>query len=62
MFSTGQIVFALLFFAAFVSATVWMYRKDRRLHRRQYKGAWQILIAFISFVILLLALKYLLNK
>ena len=58
MFSTGQIVFALLFFIAFVWVVTLMYRKDRRWQQKQYKGVAWVLIAFISFIIILLVLKY----
>ena len=58
MFSTGQIIFALLFFLAFVWVIVLMYRKDRRWQKKQYKGVIWVLIAFVSFIIILLVLKY----
>nr|WP_203293375.1 hypothetical protein [Luteirhabdus pelagi] len=58
MFSTGQLIFAALFVVAFVIIMIVMYRKDKKLHRKQYKGSVWILVGFIVFVLLLLAAKY----
>ena len=57
MFSTGQLIFAICFFVAFVILMVISYRRDRKLHRKQYKGTIWILVGFIVFVLLLLAAK-----
>ncbi len=57
MFSTGQLVFAILFFVAFVTVLIFSYRKDKNLHKKYYKGSFWILIGFIVFVLLLLAIK-----
>ncbi len=62
MFSPGQIVFAALFIIAFTGVLIWMYRKDRSWHRKQYQGARWVLVFFISFIIILLILKYLLRN
>ena len=61
MFSPGQIVFAALFVIAFTGVLFWMYRKDRAWLRKQYTGARWVLVFFISFVIILLIMKYLLR-
>ncbi|MEM7187122.1 MAG: hypothetical protein AAF466_10725 [Bacteroidota bacterium] len=55
MFSTGQLIFAICFFVAFVVLMVFSYRRDRKLHRKQYKGSLWILVGFVIFVLLLLA-------
>jgi hypothetical protein len=62
MFSPGQIVFAAVFVIAFSVVLFWMYRKDRTWHRKQYQGARWVLVFFITFVIILFILKYLLNN
>ncbi|MBC2839894.1 hypothetical protein [Robiginitalea sp. SC105] len=62
MFSTGQMVFALLFFIAFVAVLVVMYRRDRQWQRKQYKGTFTVLLLFAGFIILLLLLKYFLKN
>ncbi|MDP2686564.1 MAG: hypothetical protein Q8O62_05045 [Aequorivita sp.] len=57
MFTTGQLVFAILFFVAFVGIMIYSYRGDKKLHKKQYKGSLWILIGFIAFILFLLALK-----
>ncbi len=57
MFSTGQIIFAALFFVAFVVVIFFSYRKDLKLHRKYYKGTLYILLGFIVFIALLFLLK-----
>ena len=57
MFSQGQLVFAGGFFAVFVVAMMYAYRKDSNLHRIFYKGNYKILIGFILFIIILFLIK-----
>lgn len=57
MFSQGQLVFAGLFFVAFVIAMVYAYRKDLKLHKVYYKGNYKILIGFILFIGILYIIK-----
>ena len=61
MFSRGQIVFGILFALAFITLLVFAYRKDRRLHRKYYKGSVWILIAFLAFLLLIVAIKFFLG-
>lgn len=58
MLSKGQIIFAILFFCAFVFFIAKSYKKDKKLHNKQYKGSIWILIGFIVFIVLLTILKY----
>lgn len=53
--------FALFFIVAFTAAMVWVYRSDRRTTKKQYKGVGWVLLAFVSFVIILFLLKYILS-
>nr|WP_242535593.1 hypothetical protein [[Muricauda] lutisoli] len=62
MFSTGQIIFAALFFIAFVIIISLSYRKDKKLHKKNYKGVIWILISFIAFIIILFIIKYFLKN
>ncbi|MGK0385487.1 MAG: short subunit fatty acids transporter [Patiriisocius sp.] len=62
MFSTGQLVFALLFFIAFVIIIIYSYKKDIALHKKYYKGSIWVLIGFLIFIGLLVAAKYLLKS
>jgi hypothetical protein len=58
MFSTGQWVFAGLFFISFVIAMFYSYGKDKLLHQQFYKGNYKILIGFLVFIGLLFFIKF----
>nr|WP_299099480.1 hypothetical protein [uncultured Winogradskyella sp.] len=58
MFSTGQLIFGILFFIAFVIIVGYQYRKDLKLHRKYYKGTIWILLAFIGFIGMIAAIKF----
>ena len=62
MFSSGQIVFAILFIIGFAIIMILSYRKDKRLHQKNYKGVKWVGVSFVIFVILLFVLKVLLKK
>lgn len=49
MFSKGQIIFALLFFIAFVISITWAYQKDKKKNILFFKGSYKILL-FVLFV------------
>lgn len=57
MFSTNQLIFAICFLIAFSVFIVISYRKDRKLDKKYFKGTFWILVGFIVFVLLLLAIK-----
>ncbi|AWG23481.1 hypothetical protein FFWV33_19060 [Flavobacterium faecale] len=57
MFSSGQLVFAVCFFVAFVIAAIYSYRKDLALHKVYYKGNYKVLLGFILFISLLFIIK-----
>ena len=58
MFTTGQWLFGLLFFVAFIIILVFQYKKDLKIHKRYYKGAFWYLLAFISFIVLIATIKF----
>lgn len=62
MFSRGQIIFALLFLIAFVIAAIFVYRKDKALHRQHYKGSYRVLIGFLLFIVFLFVMKAYLKR
>ncbi|HBU77425.1 MAG TPA: hypothetical protein DEF18_04930 [Muricauda sp.] len=62
MFSTGQVIFAALFFIVFVVIIALSYRKDKKLHKKNYRGVIWILVSFISFIIILFLIKYFLKN
>ncbi|CAM4311326.1 hypothetical protein [Gillisia limnaea] len=57
MFSTGQLIFAALFFMTFVIVIIYSYRKDLALHRKYYKGSLFVLGGFLVFILLLFVIK-----
>lgn len=57
MFTTGQLVFAVVFIIAFVFAMIYAYRKDKALHTMFYKGNYKILLGFFGFILLLFIIK-----
>ncbi|TGV03028.1 hypothetical protein EM932_08575 [Flavivirga rizhaonensis] len=59
MFSKGQIIFGVLFFIAFTIIIGYTYRKDLKLHKRFYAGSIWILLAFIAFILFIVAIKLL---
>jgi hypothetical protein len=61
MFSTGQIIFGVLFFIVFAAVIFFSYRKDLKLHRKYYKGSLYILVGFIVFILLMFVLKHFLK-
>lgn len=58
MFSTGQLIFGILFFTVFVIAIAYQYRKDIKIRKTHYKGSIWILIAFIGFIAMIAAVKF----
>ena len=62
MFSTGQTIFALAFAVVFVIVIVLSYRKDKKWHAKNYKGVKWVAISFITFILVLFCIKYLLKN
>lgn len=62
MFSTGQIVFAFFFIVVFSLILLRMYQKDLNWHKIHYKGTKWVFFAFISFILILLTMKYILKN
>ena len=50
MFSTGQWIFAAIFFVSFVAIIIYSYRKDLQLHKKYYKGSLYVLVGFLVFI------------
>jgi ABC-type transport system involved in cytochrome c biogenesis permease component len=59
MFSKGQIIFGIIFFVVFAIIIGFTYRKDLKLHKQFYSGSVWILLAFISFILFITAIKFL---
>jgi alpha-N-acetylglucosamine transferase len=58
MFTTGQLIFGILFFIAFTIVIAFQYRKDLKLHKKYYKGTVWVLVAFIGFIAMIAAIKF----
>lgn len=62
MFSTGQLVFAILFLIVFTFVIVFSYRKDKNVHRKFYKKNIWVFVIFVVFILLLIGLNTFLNE
>ncbi|TAI49450.1 hypothetical protein EW142_06520 [Flagellimonas allohymeniacidonis] len=62
MFSSGQLIFAILFFVVFIGVMIVSYRRDKNLHQKNYKGVKWIMLSFITFVVFLFLIKYFLKN
>lgn len=62
MFSRGQLIFALVFLIFFTIVVVLSYQRDKKLHKRNYKGVKWVMITFIGFIIFLFLVKYFLKN
>ncbi len=58
MFSDGQITFGVIFFIAFCIIISFMYLRDKNLHTKNYKGVKWVLVGFVSFIVLLVIIKF----
>ncbi|MEQ8219712.1 MAG: hypothetical protein RH981_15840 [Arenibacter sp.] len=62
MFSKGQLIFAGLFFVAFVAIIIFSYLKDKKLHKKNYQGVQWVGLFFIIFIIILFLIKFFLKN
>ncbi len=62
MFSTGQKYFAAFFVIAFIFTMIYVYRKDLKDLKLQYKGTYWILIGFLVFITSLFVIKFYLKE
>lgn len=62
MFTTGQLIFAILFAITFLLIIILSYKKDRKIHLKNYKGVIWVAIAFAIFLIFLVSIKFLLKN
>ena len=56
MFTTGRIIFSVLFLLAFIALMIWSYGKDAENHRTFYKNAAKKVALYGSLVIILFVL------
>ncbi len=53
MFSTGKIVFSIIFIAGFVIALIWSYKKDQVVNKIHFKKPYLVLAGLLLFFTLL---------
>lgn len=61
MFSTGQVLFAALFCAIFIAGIAISYKKDKKRHQQNYTGVRWVMLSFVTFVLFLFIIKFLLK-
>ena len=61
MFSTGQTYFAIFFIIIFSIIMTYVYRKDLKQLKLQYKGVYWIFFSFLTFILLLFVIKFFLK-
>ena len=61
MFSKGQIIFGIFFAVVFCIIIIITYKKDAELHKKHFKGILWILLAFVSFIASIAAIKFILG-
>lgn len=62
MFSNGQLIFGGLFAVAFLIIIIISYKKDLKLHQKNYKGVKWVGIFFAIFLISLFIIKFFLKN
>ncbi len=62
MFSTGQLIFTALFVVVFIGVIVSTYKRDKKTHKKNYKGVKWVLISFATFIIILFFIKHFLKN
>lgn len=53
MFTSGRILFTIIFVVVFIGVLVWSYRKDLQSVRFHYKKNYLVLVGLLTFVALL---------
>lgn len=53
MFTTGRIIFTVVFLLIFIIGLAWSYRKDRAITKIHFNKPYLILIAILSFLTIL---------
>lgn len=62
MFSSGQLIFGALFAIVFITIIVFTYKKDLKLHQKNYKGVKWVAFFFLIFLASLFIIKYFLKN
>lgn len=59
MFTTGRIVFMILFIIAFIALIILSYKKDIKNHQRYYKNAGKKVLVYGGIIVIVfMAIRY----
>lgn len=58
MFTTGQLVFTVIFFLIFIVVIFYSYRGDKKTHKKYYKNNIWVFVAFVLFILIILGVKF----
>lgn len=53
MFTTGRIIFALVFLLVFIGGLVWSFKKDRPVNKAHYTNVYKIVLGLLLFIVVL---------
>lgn len=62
MFTEGQLIFAIFFLVSFLVIITLSYRRDKKIHHKNYKNVKWVLIGFIVFIVIITIIKYMIKK
>jgi len=62
MFTTGQLIFAIIFLLSFVLLMIWSYRKDLKSNKYYYKNVWVIGLAVLVVIALFTIITFAVHK
>ncbi|MBS1634842.1 MAG: hypothetical protein JST26_02895 [Bacteroidetes bacterium] len=59
MFTTGKIIFAIIFIIGFILAMVWSFKKDGKINAQHYKNTSKtFILILLVFIALFLFVKF----
>jgi hypothetical protein len=65
MFTTGRLIFTILFIVVFVLGLIYAYRKDLKINRRYYPNTYRIMLGILlitTILFLIVKFKHLIMK
>ncbi len=57
MFTEGQLFFGIFFMICFIIILILSYKRDKKIHHKNYKNVKWVLIGFIIFLSILILVK-----
>ncbi|GAB4206325.1 MAG: hypothetical protein Fur0023_16120 [Bacteroidia bacterium] len=62
MFSSGRLIFVIVFIVAFIISMIYAYRQDLKTIRQQYSGIYLVFITLTLFLLILYLLVKFWNR